>query len=173
MNQVIKNNQHNNMNKKELNQKLNDLEAEASKLRSLINEPDAPRTPEAGDMWKLGHCHWLVLKDDRIRLIELTGPSVNGWKVGDETSDLNYTTRCTDGDMPTYLGKFSEVYVRRDGHVSIADVRDALSHSDEMGDSVLSRPSSDVVVDLQSIYVMPQGAIKTREALRKLGIITK
>ena len=39
------------MNKAKLNKRLNNLEAEAEKLRELINAPDVCE-PEAGDVWE-------------------------------------------------------------------------------------------------------------------------
>ena len=104
------------MNKELLNQKLSDIEEvidaaqhEATKLRSLINEPEQ-REPEAGDVY---HCEYngadyLLLND--------------GYKVVGSTITIGMPI----GNCPwlsddyTYLGKFSEVYVK------ISDVQDAL-----------------------------------------------
>ena len=147
------------MNKEELNQKLSDLEAEASKLRSLINEPEV-RTPEAGDVWAWdvggGRPIWLVAEN-------------NQWVTIDGLSGRNNITDMTGNGSTehSYLGKFSEVYVRRDGHVSISDVRDALSIEDGEGDSVLSSGKHEL------IYVLKGASTATREALAKLGITAK
>ena len=152
-----------NMNKKELNQKLSDLEAEAVKLRSLINVTPEPRKPEAGDVWEHSGTAWLVTDEGHWVSVEVHMPKNLGKNTGEFSPE-------GDSDFKN-LGKFSEVYVKRDDF--IADVRDALSFKDEMGDSVLCRPSSGLGVDLQSIYVRPKGAIKLREALAKLGITAK
>lgn len=136
------------MNKEELNQKLSDLEAEAEKLRSLINAPEQ-RAPEAGDVY-------LTNSDVEVVYSGMlpngyTGLYVDGYPSGLSPELIN--------DRTTYLGKFDEVYVK------ISDVQEALSIKDENGFSIGSflvdtdEPSNDVF-------------IATSEALCKLNIIT-
>ena len=134
------------MNKKELNQKLNDLEAEASKLRSLINEPEQ-RTPEAGDVWRDGSGHLLIV----MRNGTVYQPH-DGYVS--ESRLESYDSHSRD----IYLGKFSEVYVKRD------DVREALSIGNSVGHCFLA-PGH--VVTPRPHY------IRSREALAKLGITAK
>jgi hypothetical protein len=103
------------MNKEQLNQKLSDLEEEAANLRSLINEPEK-RTPEAGDVWetKLG------------RNIIVGQTSENCFNLTLNSDDYSVN------DTMTYLGKFSEVFVK------IADVRDAVVSYSHQGSTVMS-----------------------------------
>jgi len=97
------------MKKEQLNQKLSDLEAEAEKLRSLINAPEE-RTPEAGDVW-------IQSGDDYPSILGSSG----GYLYDPSLNCLEGRTwrRCNLRDA-TYLGKFDEVYVK------ISDVREAL-----------------------------------------------
>jgi hypothetical protein len=136
------------MNKEQLNQKLSDLEEEAANLRSLIDGTEQ-RKPEAGDVWEgLSGSDWLVGESKTTLLFDTQGTNQVGYHMH---SHLN-----TSG--ATYLGKFNEVYVK------ISDVREALSHEDHSGDSVLNGCSVWVVGHT--------GLEKTRKALRKLNIIT-
>ena len=109
------------MKKEQLNQKLSDLEAEAEKLRSLINAPEE-RTPEAGDVW-------IQSGDDYPSILGSSG----GYLYDPSLNCLEGRTwrRCNLRDA-TYLGKFDEVYVK------ISDVREALSIEDSDGSSMLS-----------------------------------
>jgi len=119
----------------------------ADRLEALEQQPE-PRTTEAGDVWEN-----FVLGEQ--------------WIIGTEGIDTRLNDGLTtekkdeedDTDIFTYLGKFPEVYCK------ISDVRDALSHEDTCGDSVLSRIDLDV-----DIFVGRSGRLATREALRKLGI---
>ena len=138
------------MNKEQLNQKLSDLEEEAANLRSLINEPEQ-RTPEAGDVWEgFSGSDWLVGESTKATLLfDTEGTHRVGYHMN---SHLNPTGA-------TYLGKFSEVYVK------ISDVRAALSHRDGCGDSILR--------SLPGIgWLGGSGLGESRAALRKLNIIT-
>jgi len=139
------------MNKKELNQKLNDLEAEASKLRSLINVTPEPRKPEAGDVWEHSGTAWLVTDEGHWVTVGAHMPKNLGKNTGEFSPEGESDFR--------NLGKFPEVYVK------ISDVRYALSFKDDDGDSVIYSTHD------SRIYVEEEAARKIREALAKLGII--
>jgi hypothetical protein len=149
------------MNKKLINSKIADLETELQKLKELANEPwpEPRRTPEAGDVWEFLDGYFCLLDDNGGNINLHNCGKVGNMKHGD------FAEGCT------YLGKFDEVYVKRDDF--IADVRDALSIEDKDGDSVLARQSSSLPLDTQSIYVMQPAASKVLEALAKLGITAK
>jgi hypothetical protein len=128
------------MDKELINSKIEDLEAELQKLKQLANEPEQ-RTPEAGDVLESNGRDWMLMKDGHMVLLE------DGHRTTHEASAYP--------DRDTYLGKFDEVYVK------ISDVRDALSHEDYDGESILkSRPLND----------NPYGLATSREALRQLNI---
>jgi hypothetical protein len=137
------------MKKQEIEHRMECLTAEVDALRLLLKEPE-PRTPEAGDVWKYSD-------------------GVEHWIIGTEGIDTRLSDGLTteekdeedDTDAYTYLGKFDEVYVRRDGHVSISDVRDALSIKDCDGESVLDN----------TVRKNSYGINDSTEALAKLGII--
>lgn len=120
-------------------------------LTPLINEPE-PRKPEAGDVWA-NKQETIMLKDDG-RNLRLEGESSG--KAGTlehcEVAGFGYT----------YLGKFSEVYVK------ISDVRDALSQSTAYGYDVISYLAAD-----ESSKICLTGKDMALEALRKLGIIAE
>ena len=129
------------MDKDKINNKIEDLEAELQELKQLANTPEQ-REPEAGDVYTSCYASWVVCKD-------------KSWL--DLTTRFATTPMAGEGDAGhKYLGKFDEVYVK------ISDVRDALSHEDYDGESILkSRPLND----------NPYGLATSREALRKLNII--
>ena len=136
------------MDKELINNKIDDLEAELQKLKQLANEPEQ-RTPEAGDVWAWavdgGKPIWLVAENNQWVTIE-------GFSGRNNITDMTGQSAAES----SYLGKFDEVYVK------ISDVRDALSHEDYDGESILkSRPLND----------NPYGLATSREALRKLNII--
>jgi hypothetical protein len=135
------------MKKEQLNQKLSDLEAEAEKLRSLINAPEE-RTPEAGDVW-------IQSGDDYPSILGSSG----GYLYDPSLNCLEGRTwrRCNLRDA-TYLGKFDEVYVK------ISDVREALSIKDDEGDDMMDYINKDA-------FSSAWGKDKTIDALRKLNII--
>jgi len=132
------------MNKAELNQKLSDLEDEAAKLRSLINQPEQ-REPVAGDVWNYGGGFTYTIGRDGHGTELRTGIRTSG----------RFNLDLTDC---TYLGKFDEVFVK------ISDVREALSIEDENGFSVGSF-LQDTDEPTNAVF------IATCEALLKLNII--
>jgi hypothetical protein len=115
-------------------------------LTPLIKQPEK-RTPEAGDVWadNEGFVHFISASGKGVDLI-------SGHISFEKYSQ--YPTNSSD----TYLGKFDEVYVK------IADVREALSHEDYDGDSILNGFPESAVGD--------SGLEPSRKALRKLNIIT-
>ena len=134
------------MNKDKINSKIEDLEAELQKLKQLANEPKK-RTPEGGDVWEDSQGYGeLITKNGKG--VDLMSGYISSKKYS------QYLTHSSD----THLGKFDEVYVK------ISDVRDALSHKDYGGDSVLNGRAGVSVADC--------GLDLTRKALRKLNIIT-
>ena len=140
------------MNKAKLNKRLNNLEAEAEKLRELINAPDVCE-PEAGDVWESNTGNlWHVNTD--LSAICLKS-SVSHWREGDRITEFLEDAPMMSGGMK-YIGKHSEVFVR------ISDVRDALSHEDEESDSVFT-------AYIEGLF--DYGTKKSQEALRKLNII--
>ena len=133
-------------------ERLDAIEAEAKELRSLINQPEQ-RKPEAGDVWEGGSgSTWIISKDNTEFGTCLTSESP-GFPVGSEhdISDMG-----TLGG--TYLGKFDEVYCK------ISDVREALSHEDDDGQSLIYLLKNSV----QMRYFAKDKALP---ALQKLGII--
>lgn len=137
------------MNKEQAAERLYAIESEVEKLRRIIDEPEA-RKPEAGDVWSSGDSDYLLFEDGYSLV---GGPIYVRMKIG--------SSPWTRGNY-TYLGKFDEVYVK------ISDVRDALSHKDACGDSLLEcleLPNS-------SIGVFSEAANLSRDALCKLNIIT-
>jgi hypothetical protein len=136
------------MNKDKINSKIEGLEAELQKLKQLANEPKQ-RTPEHGDVWEgFSGSDWLVGESKTTLLFDTEGTHEVGYHM---YSQLNPTGA-------TYLGKFDEVYVK------IADVREALSHKDSFGGCILR--------SLLGRGLGVSGLDKSREALRKLNIIT-
>jgi len=138
------------MNKERAKERLCAIETEVEKLRRIIDEPEA-RKPEAGDVWVEGDGTYHYISGMSGRL---TSSMLNE----DADSYTRSFETCPFGDIDdfTYLGKFNEVFVK------ISDVRDALSHKDIVGNSVMNSKSS----------VEHSGMKVTREALRKLNIIT-
>ena len=90
-------------------ERLNNLETEAQKLREIIEQPEQ-RTPEAGDVWAINNATGYVNYAKRVSML--------GEAAGELMHPLEEYFRSS---KCTYLGKFSEVYVK------IADVRDALN----------------------------------------------
>lgn len=118
------------------------------------------RKPEHGDVWleKDGTNHIVVSSRHGLASAMLENDAFEGCLYSSEFSNDPY--KPFDRDF-AYLGKFHEVYVK------ISDVRAALSHKDNWGDSVLSTVSGG-----NGIYIGGTITHKTRDALRKLNIIT-
>ena len=136
------------MNTTEINGKEYTLtEGEGGKLTltPLIKEPEQ-RKPEAGDVWRRNDWTYLI------------GEDLHGITMGDGLKTKTVFQKYYRADIFTYLGKFDDVYVKK------ADIIEALSHEDSDGDSIMSTPNSS-----GSVYC--QALDKSREALRKLGII--
>jgi hypothetical protein len=137
-------------NKEQAIQRLDALQAEAAKLREIIEQPEPQRELEAGDVWAFHSGATTILTDNRKNTVLHNG-------VSGALSHSEVESACT------YLGKFSEVYVKREGTVAISDVIEALSIKDDDGLSVKSflsntdEPSNGTVIE-------------TLEALAKLGI---
>ena len=112
-------------------------------LREIIEK----RTPEAGDVYTSAYASWLVCDDKSW--VDLTLRFASNAMAGEH--DFGHS----------YLGKFDEVYVNRAEFIS--DIREALSHKDFHGDSILNSTGCSVTVT---------GLEKSRKALRKLNIIT-
>ena len=117
------------------------------------------RKPEHGDVWleKDGTNHIVVSSRHGLASAMLENDAFEGCLYSSEFSNDPY--KPFDRDF-AYLGKFHEVYVK------ISDVRAALIHKDLSGDSVLNS------INARVSCVGPTGAIATRDALRKLNIIT-
>jgi len=81
-------------------------------LTPLIKQPEV-RTPEAGDVW--ASKGWILLSDQCGGTTALALPDHASVTAGHTEPDYE------DYDTSTYLGKFSEVYVK------ISDVRDAFN----------------------------------------------
>ena len=140
------------MNKEKALERLDAIELESKKLREIIKAPEQ-RTPEAGDVWHddCSGVDYLLLND--------------GYKVvgGDVVVKMKISCSPWATGNYTYLGKFDEVYVNRAEFIS--DVRAALSHEDNWGDSCYK--------SIKGISNHPCISVeaKTREALRELNII--
>jgi len=135
------------MNTTEINGKEYTLtEGEGGKLTltPLIKEPEQ-RKPEAGDVWRRNDWTYLI------------GEDLHGITMGDGLKTKTVFQKYYRADIFTYLGKFDDVYVKK------ADIIEALSHEDSDGDSVI-RSKRVTATDAW-------GIVKSREALRKLGII--
>ena len=106
------------------------------------------RKPEHGDVWleKDGTNHIVVSSRHGLASAMLENDAFEGCLYSSQFSNDPY--KPFEGDF-AYLGKFHEVYVK------ISDVRAALSHTDH-----------------DYLSLGPAGAHKTRDALRKLNIIT-
>jgi hypothetical protein len=144
------------MNKEKALERLDAIESEAKELREIIKAPER-RTPKAGDVWKKGtgyQSNYLMCNasPDGILASNLDSNAVTHF--GEASSNP------LSGEEFTYLGKFDEVYVK------ISDVRAALSHEDNWGDSVLATVSVAKGISMGGITTK-----KTRDALRKLNII--
>ena len=122
------------------------------------------RKPEHGDVWleKDGTNHIVVSSRHGLASAMLENDAFEGCLYSSQFSNDPY--KPFEGDF-AYLGKFHEVYVNRAEFIS--DVRAALSHKDNWGDSVLSTVSGG-----NGIYIGGTITHKTRDALRKLNIIT-
>ena len=143
------------MNKDKINDKIADLEDELQKLKTLANEPEK-RTPEAGDVLEYSGNVWIQGNNNYKTALQLRESS------GHRDGATYYGESLASG---TYLGKFDEVYVRRDEHCKISDVREALSFRDRHGASIIS-----TMGDSGGCGVFSEGSQKSREALAKLGI---
>ena len=125
-------------------------EGEGGKITlTPLNKQPEKRTPKAGDVWlenRFGEA-FLIGDKESICLDSECGPSGPG----------GCSVAPFDWKHDTYLGKFDEVYVK------ISDIREALSHKDFHGDSILNSTGCSVTVT---------GLEKSRKALRKLNIIT-
>ena len=120
-------------------------------LTPLINEPEQ-RTPEAGDVWEAGPYTWLMQDGENSTLV---GRTASSWRIGEKCE-------ARPEDYHTYLGKFDEVYVKRNDF--IADVRDALSFKDREGEDMMNYISTSRYDEADF------GRGKTLKALAKLGI---
>lgn len=139
------------MNTTEINGKEYTLtEGEGGKLTltPLIKQPEV-RTPQAGDVWAWDKWTYIIN-------LELHGVSL------DDSSETTIRPFSSGefNEGATYLGKFSEVYCK------IADVRDALSHEDRQGDSIMRSDCIHRSVNASALEM-------SRNALAKLGIIAK
>lgn len=99
------------MNKDKINAKICDLEAELDKLKKLANEPEK-RKLQVGDV--IERNGWTLLVDGNGGTTCLTSIATDTHPVGGNMLRDEYLT------SSTYLGKFSEVYVK------ISDVREAI-----------------------------------------------
>lgn len=133
------------------NNKIEELEAALKQLKKLANEPEQ-RTLECGDVFTRGDEVCLATQDESCVVLTLRGET-EAYRSPCSTAQQEFV-EC----LGAYLGKFTDVYVK------ISDVRDALSHKDSLGDSVLVSESGE-----SSIF--PTAIIHTRKALRKLNII--
>ena len=127
--------------------KLTEGEGGKITLTPIIKQPEK-RTPEAGDVYTSPYASWLVCDDKSW--VDLTLRFASNAMAGEH--DFGHS----------YLGKFDEVYVNRAEFIS--DIREALSHKDGFGDSILK------LGKLGGVH--RSGLEKTREALRELNIIT-
>ena len=118
-------------------------------LTPLVKQPKQ-RTPEAGDVWE---------DEGFVKFIARGGQVVD---LGNGHISLKKYDQYPTHSSDTYLGKHHEVYVNRAEFIS--DVREALSHKDIFGNSVLNRRPEWAVYS--------SGLDRTREELRKLNIIT-
>lgn len=129
------------MNKEQAYKRLDAIEREAKELREIIgsNEPEK-REPKPGDIWSHNTA-------DRISIVDtLYGYTYlqNGLR-----NDLRSGKFSNGSSNWTYLGKFQDVFVRKD------KVIEALSFKDESDNS---------------ISMKNYGAGKTLQALRSLGL---
>lgn len=136
------------MNKSDTIERLDAIEAEARELREIIEAPEQ-REPEAGDVFVRVSGEALI-RTTEGELVSLSGERAGRWGPGSNRN--RNAARIFSG---TYLGKFDEVYVK------VADVREALSHEGDDGDSILKS---------SPLKYNPYGITTSREALRKLNI---
>ena len=127
-----------------------------------IVEGVKPRTPKGGDVWleNDGTNHIVVSSKTGLASVMLENDEFEGCLYSSEFSVNPYIPFGKDF---TYKGKFHEVYINRAEF--IADVRAALSHEDDYGDSVLKSREGYISLDATA-------SEKTYEALSKLNIIT-
>jgi hypothetical protein len=151
-------------NKEQAIQRLDALQAEAAKLREIIEQPEPQREPEAGDVWESNASGNTILFDENGTYTYMSGLGMAGCAC-DPRYPCSFTAH---NPRFTYLGKFSEVYVKREGTVAISDVIEALSHEDSDGDSILGQASEGKTVSLYK-----DTGIRVYEALAKLGITAK
>jgi len=112
--------------------------------RELADRLEALEKPEAGDVY-------LTSEGNHVLITQA------GEKTGAAWFHDGFHMKGLVGGSETYLGKHNEVFVK------ISDVRDALSHRDEGGETFIE------------FLVGPSGGLgasDTAKALRKLKIIT-
>ena len=151
----------NNMNTKQALERLSAIESEAKELRDIIEAP-TQRTPKGGDVWleNDGTNHIVVESEGRLSSVMLENDEFEGCLYSSDFAIASDLYKPFEKNF-TYKGKFNEVYVNRAEF--IADVRAAMSHKDQDGNSVLiwMDGSSDA-----------WGRSQTRKELRQLNIIT-
>jgi hypothetical protein len=139
--------------KEQLQANLQRIETELEEIKQELAKVEGPeRGPEAWDVYKIGNGGYLnlCLPDDGVLSISPNDRELHvlhKLKMSDEAKR----------SYATYLGKFHDVFVRKD------KVIEALSIEDIYGNSVLS--------GLDAVYggvIVP-----TRHALAKLGITAK
>ena len=134
--------------------KLTEGEGGKITLTPIIKQPEK-RTPEAGDVWEDSE-GFVEFITENGKGVDLMSGYISSKKYS------QYPTHSSD----TCLGKHHEVYVNRAEFIS--DIREALSHKDRGGDSVLNRIDGDL-----NINIGRSGTLATGAALRKLNIITE
>ena len=142
------------MNTTEINGKEYTLtEGEGGKLTltPLIKEPEQ-RKPEAGDVWRRNDWTYLI------------GEDLHGITMGDGLKTKTVFQKYYRADIFTYLGKFDDVFVRRDEHVKKADIIEViLSIKDNQGETLMDCAHREVILSTS-------GVIDLVAALAKLGI---
>lgn len=108
------------MDKQEANERLNALEAEAAKLREIINEPEMPEV-KAGDVWEL--CGTLYsIHSSLENWIAANLESGGIWSANQILPELN---RDLNEEGAKRLGTFDEVFVRRSEVAKLLDIKDS------------------------------------------------
>ena len=151
------------MNTQEINgKKYTITEGEGGKLIfTPVVEEVKQRKPKAGEVWSVANGKIIILVNLGDSVTFLSGSDI--FDCGEIYGPLSHDIPLREG-RGIRLGKFDEVYVNRAEFIS--DVRKALSHEDSWGDSILNS------FNKHDINVANRGTKKTREALRKLNIIT-